>query len=109
MPLQLVDEGYDVWLGSNRGTAYSNVNDRDGQWTLEERWNFTYADMGSLDMPAFLEKVIDVTGKPKVTIIGFSQGSAQNFYGLAKDQDYFASRVNRFIAIGACMAAQLSA
>jgi len=51
-PLRLVDEGYDVWLGNNRGVLYSNVHDRDGEWSLEERWDFSWADMGVFDMPA---------------------------------------------------------
>jgi len=38
-------------------------------------------------------------------VIGYSQGSAQNLYGLAKKQDWFAKRVNRFIAIAPCIAA----
>ena len=55
-------------------------------------------------MPAQIQKVLDVTGKPKVTVIGYSQGSAQNIYGLAKKQDFFAERVNRFIAVAPCFA-----
>ena len=76
LPMRLVDEGYDVWMGNNRGTKFSNVNDQDGTWSLKERWNFTWAEMGLYDMPAQIQKVIDITGKPKVTVIGYSQGSA---------------------------------
>jgi len=72
MSLRLVDEGYDVWLGNNRGVLYSNVHDRDGEWSLKERWDFSFADMGVFDMPAQLDKVIEVSKKPKVTVIGYS-------------------------------------
>ena len=76
MPLQLVDAGYEVWLGNDRGSFYSNRHKRDGQWSLKERWDFTWADSGFYDMPAALDKIIEVSGKPMVTVIGYSQGSA---------------------------------
>ena len=38
-----------------------------------------------------------------MTLIGYSQGSAQIYYGLAKKQDYFAPRVHRFIALASCI------
>ena len=73
MPVQLVDEGYEVWLGNDRGTFYSNKHRRDGNWeSLKERWDFSWADMGYYDMPAALDKIIEVSGKPKVTVIGYS-------------------------------------
>ena len=59
--------------------------------------------MGLYDIPACVDKMLEVTGKPKVTLIGYSQGSAQMYYGLAKKQDYFAARVHRFIALGSCI------
>ena len=54
-------------------------------------------------MPAFMQKIIDVTGKPKVTVMNFSQGSAQMYYALAKKQDWFAKRTHRFIALSSCI------
>ena len=76
LPVQLVQAGYDVWLISNRGYDYSNINERDGKegqgWSLKERWDFSWADMGTYDVPAFVEKALKVTGKPKVTLLGYS-------------------------------------
>ena len=82
-PLQLVDRGYDVWMASNRGTApYSDNNKNDGQWTDEQRWNFSFAEMGKFDQPALIDKVLEVTEEKKLTYIGYSQGTAQMLYAL---------------------------
>ncbi len=84
------------------------MHDRDGDedFTLKERWDFNWADMGMLDIPPVVDKILDVTGKEKVTILGHSQGSSLMWYALAKNQDYFAPRVNRFVAIAACLFAE---
>ena len=55
MPLRLVDEGYDVWLSNSRGHIYSNEHERDYEWSVEERWNFSFADMGAYDLPSSIE------------------------------------------------------
>ena len=103
-PLQLVDRGYDVWMGSNRGTPYSNVNDRDGAWTERERWDFSWAEMGTRDQPANVSKILAVTGKPKLTYVGYSQGTSQMIYGLAKGHDaFFADRLERVILLAPCL------
>ena len=85
MPMKLVDHGYDVWLGNARGVIYSDSNDRDGTWTDAERWNFTWADLGTYDIPAVVTKILEVTAKDKVTMMGHSQGTSQIFYALAKN------------------------
>ena len=102
-PLQLVDNGYDVWMNNDRGKFYSNRNERDGDWTLKERWDWSWADMAQSNIPAVIKHVLKETGKPKLTVFGYSQGSAQNFYALAKNQDYYADVVHRFIAVAPCI------
>lgn len=62
-PLQLVERGYDVWMPNSRGTRYSNVNEKDGEWSDIERWDFSYVEMGLYDQPAFIDKVLEVTDK----------------------------------------------
>ena len=58
-------------------------------------------------MPAIIEKMREVTLADKVNILGHSQGTAMMWYALSKKQDYFAERVNRFIANAACIFADL--
>lgn len=72
LSLKLVDEGFDIWFGNNRGTEYSNSHVDDATQSLAEHWDFTWADFGAHDLPAFVEKILQVTGKPKVTLFGYS-------------------------------------
>ena len=60
----LAREGYDVWLGNNRGTdpsykhlEYDPINDG------EKFWNFSWQELGRYDLPAFIEKVLYITGQ----------------------------------------------
>ena len=58
--------------------------------------------MGKYEIPAIVEKIREETGKPKVTLMGYSQGGAQIFYALATNQDWYAERVNRFVSLAGC-------
>ena len=50
--LQLASEGYDVWMGNNRGTKYTITP---GDNTSAAYWDFNFADMGTYDLPAFID------------------------------------------------------
>ena len=80
----MVDRGYDVYMLSSRGTRLSNRHVKDRTWSLEERWDQTWADMGTYDLPAALKAILSISGKEKATIVGYSQGSSQTFYALSK-------------------------
>ena len=63
MHLQLFDNGYDLWMGNNRGTKYSNVSELFPEQNEDfERWNFSWAELGMYDVPAFMDQIIEVTG-----------------------------------------------
>ena len=74
-PFTLVNAGYDVWLGNNRGNrfaqAHQTFNKREKQF-----WDFNYIDMGRHDTPAFIDFVLGKTGQTQLTYIGHSQGTA---------------------------------
>lgn len=95
--MKLHDEGYDVWLGNNSDTNESvHVGD---DW--EEDWkNLNWGAYGVKDIPSEIDVVLSVSGADKLTYIGYSQGTAQMFYGLSQlEEAYFASRLERFIAL----------
>ena len=69
--LGIAEAGYDVWLGNSRGTRYSNFNLNVADSSSSEYWDFTWADMGQYDAPAFIKAITDITGKPSVTYIGY--------------------------------------
>lgn len=57
----MANQGYDVWLGNNRGNKYS-----DKHTTLDpkskEYWMFDWEDMGTKDVPAMIEFIVQQTG-----------------------------------------------
>ncbi|XP_060531800.1 uncharacterized protein LOC132705306 isoform X2 [Cylas formicarius] len=73
MALVLSDAGYDVWLGNNRGNTFSrkHVSLSPDEPTF---WNYSYHDIGVQDLPAMIDKVLNVSGREKLIYIGFSEG-----------------------------------
>ena len=61
MHLQLYDEGYDIWMGNNRGTKYSDVSDKypDKNDDGLERWDWSWAELGLYDDPAMISLIVE--------------------------------------------------
>lgn len=57
----LAQEGYDVWLGNNRGNEFSkkhvNLNINDAAF-----WEFSFEEMGLYDIPASVNYIKQKTG-----------------------------------------------
>lgn len=87
----LVRAGYDVWLGSNRGSLYSrghqSFNSSDIK-DMPQYYDFDFEDMGLKDIPAFTDFIIKTTGQKKIAYVGHSLGTTQFFAGLSLMPDY---------------------
>lgn len=97
----LVDLGFDVWLGNNRGNKYSRKHMK---YNIESRdfWNFCLDDFALFDIPDTIDYILSVTKQKNLSYIGFSQGSAQAFASLAI-RPPLNDKVNLFIAVAPAM------
>ena len=80
----LCKSGYDVWLGNNRcgfNPQHQLLNTTDPRM-----WNWNIRQMGVMDLPALVSRVLSETGFPKLGLICHSQGTTETFVALAKEQ-----------------------
>ncbi|KAF2705097.1 alpha/beta-hydrolase [Pleomassaria siparia CBS 279.74] len=80
----LAKSGYDVWLGNNR--CGFNPHHSMLQYSDPRMWAWNIRQMGVLDLPALISRVLSETGFPKLGLICHSQGTTQTFVALAKEQ-----------------------
>ena len=101
LPFLLMEEGYDVWIGHNRGTVHSLGHlTKDSQESNSDYWDFNLDDYALVDLPANLEAVKEKTGAKKVTYIGHSQGTTIFFMLYMHDPTYMESTIEKFISLG---------
>ncbi|KAF3940584.1 hypothetical protein ABW19_dt0208958 [Dactylella cylindrospora] len=82
LPFVLAEQGYDVWLGNNRGNKYSKkciyTNSQDTSF-----WNFSIDEFAMHDIPDSISYILLTTKAKSISYIGFSQGTAQAFAALS--------------------------
>ena len=93
----LADGGYDVWLGNSRGSLYSrnhthlNVNSK-------EFWNFSFHEMGIIDIPAIIDYILATTKNESLFYIGHSQGCTI-FYVLCSEMPKYNSKIKAHFSL----------
>ncbi|KAL4865561.1 hypothetical protein BDV12DRAFT_174341 [Aspergillus spectabilis] len=94
----LCKSGYDVWLGNNRcglEPEHTTMLDSDPRM-----WSWTIQHMGVFDLTALVSRVLFETGYEKLGLVCHSQGTAQTFVALAKDQrPELGQRISVFCAL----------
>ncbi len=97
LPFVLVEKGYDVWFGNNRGNKYSkkaiHLNSNETKF-----WDFCIDDFAWRDIPDTIEYILENTRQPCLSYIGFSQGTAQSFASLSINPG-LNEKVDCFIAL----------
>ncbi|KAI4166623.1 MAG: hypothetical protein LQ343_007896 [Gyalolechia ehrenbergii] len=82
LPFMLVEKGYDVWLGNNRGNKYSKKSTKSSP-TSNAFWDFSIDEFALRDIPDSIIMILETTSQPSLSYIGFSQGTAQAFAALS--------------------------
>lgn len=70
---RLAEEGYDVWLGNNRGTKHTRRHIHlDADKDNERFFDFSFEDLALYDLPAIINFVRNHTGVEKLSYIAHS-------------------------------------
>jgi len=87
LPYILADQGYDVWLGNVRGTLFGRkhvtLSAKDSKF-----WTYSFDEMAKYDIPAVIDKMLNVTGFEQIYYIGHSMGTAASFALLSTQPKY---------------------
>lgn len=90
--------GYDVWLGNNRcgfKPEHTLLEPKDPRM-----WAWNIRQMGVLDLPALVSRVLSETGFSQLGLVAHSQGTAQAMVALAKEQrPDIGSKISVFCAL----------
>ena len=94
----LCKAGYDVWLGNNRCGFQPRHTTLD--YHDPRMWAWNIRQMGVMDLPALISRVLLETGFSKLGLVCHSQGTTQTFVALAKEQrPELGSKISVFCAL----------
>lgn len=83
LPYMLSDQGFDVWIGNNRGNIFSISNSK-LDINTQEFWDAIDVDtMAKYDVPAIFDYVLETTKAVKMDWVGHSQGGGMILFALA--------------------------
>ena len=103
LPYELARQGFDVWLGTWRGTdngIYSKNNSLNEVSDRKQFWDFNYDTMADYDFPAMINYILDKTPAYKLSVVGHNEGT--NTVIKAMSRNFFATKVDSVLGIQPC-------
>lgn len=107
LPMRMALAGRDVWLGNSRGNKYGCVHDKLSP-SEPAFWDYCLDDMAQKDLPASIDHILRVTGSPRLSYVGFSNGTAQLFACLASCPGV-CEKIGTFVALSPALAIRWTA
>ncbi|CAG4983202.1 unnamed protein product [Colias eurytheme] len=83
----LASKGYDVWMGNARGNKHSRYN-MNLKPTQKAFWDFSWHEIGIIDLPTMIDYVLQRTNTKKLSYIGHSQGTTAFFVMCSQKPEY---------------------
>ena len=75
-PVRMFQEGFDVWLGNNRGTMNSRRHVSLDPDVDQDYWDFSHHEYAAFDIPSMIKKIVQENKTcRKVSYIGHSLGN----------------------------------
>lgn len=83
----LVEAGYDVWLGNSRGNTYGR---RHVSLSPDEArfWRYSWHEIAIIDLPTIIDYILAETQQPSMHYVGHSQGTTIMFVLLSMQPEY---------------------
>lgn len=106
LPSKLIKEGFDVWLSNDRGTRNSQRHKTlDPVKDAEKFFDYSWAEIGTNDIPANLNYVKDHASGKQVVFLGFGEGATAILYALSKTDKalYFKHFLDDVVLMAPCL------
>ncbi|RZF40918.1 hypothetical protein LSTR_LSTR011002 [Laodelphax striatellus] len=84
LAFHLVDNGFDVWLANFRGNVYGGLKTPPG----DKFWDFSFHEMGTIDIPNYIDWILHYTNQEKLFYVGFSMGTTASYVMLSEKPEY---------------------